>query len=202
MEWIRISSNKLKIMLSAEDARRYALNCETADYADPVTREAFREILTDVRQKTDFDAAEDKIYIQMYPSKEGGCELFVTKVGLLLSEHGQHTSNAPKHPKAAKMASISQKRHAAMRFSSCTSLTALCRRLQGHFKGESEVWQDESGAWWLCLCDHGNPLLLSKEFPFLAEYGTPANAAHARLWLPEHGKRLCAMNAIETFSKL
>ena len=30
MEWIRISTNKLKIMLSAEDARRYALNCENA----------------------------------------------------------------------------------------------------------------------------------------------------------------------------
>ena len=86
MEWIRISQNKLKIMLTAEDARHYELNCEEADYTDMVTRTAFREILTDVKREADFDASEDKVYIQMYPSKEGGCELFVTKVGLLLTE--------------------------------------------------------------------------------------------------------------------
>lgn len=71
MEWIRISSNKLKIMLSAEDAQHYALDCATVDYADVVTRAAFREILTDVEEETGFDANEDKIYIQMFPSREG-----------------------------------------------------------------------------------------------------------------------------------
>ena len=82
MEWIRISDNKLKIMLTAEDARRYALNCEAADYTELLTREAFREILSDVRVESGFDAADEKLYIQMYPSKGGGCELFVTKMGL------------------------------------------------------------------------------------------------------------------------
>ena len=72
MEWIRISKNKLKIMLSAEDARHYELDCKSADLGDLVTRSAFREILSDVKRQTDFDASEDKIYIQMYPSKEGG----------------------------------------------------------------------------------------------------------------------------------
>ena len=92
MEWIRISKNKLKIMLSAEDARHYELDCEAADLGELVTRTAFHEILSDVKMQTDFDASEDKIYIQMYPSKGGGCELFVTKMGLLLSDEEKEIS--------------------------------------------------------------------------------------------------------------
>jgi negative regulator of genetic competence, sporulation and motility len=103
MEWIRISQNKLKIMLTAEDARHYELNCEQADYTDILTRTAFREILTDVKREAEFDASEDKVYIQMYPSKEGGCELFVTKIGLLLNEQ-QAPSTSQVSGKAAPRA--------------------------------------------------------------------------------------------------
>ncbi|MBE6702877.1 MAG: adaptor protein MecA [Ruminococcaceae bacterium] len=203
MEWIRISSNKLKIMLSAEDARRYALDCETADYADVMTRKAFRDILTDVKQKADFDATEDKVYIQMYPSKEGGCELFVTKMGLLLSDDSaQPIPKAdPKRPKNAVRTSPPRLRRAAFFFSDLNHLTALCRRLSGSYSGESEVWLDEKEKWWLLLTDNGNPLTLCKEYPFVQEYGRSVNVNEARAWLPEHGKKLCAPSAIETFRK-
>ena len=199
MEWIRISSNKLKIMLNAEDAKRYELNCEASDCTDVITRRVFREILTDVRQETDFDTTDDKIYIQMYPSKEGGCELFVTKIGLML------TSDAPtvgeRRKRGLPHASPSHRRTQFIRFENFEHLLALCRRLFGKFSGESTAWQDENGSWWLQLTDDGNPLLLCKEFPFLTEYGKQLHGASTLHWLREHARCICPTIAVSVLGQ-
>ena len=200
MEWIRISSNKLKIMLTAEDARRYALNCESADYADRMTRTAFREILTDVRQQTGFDATEDKVYIQMYPSKEGGCELFVTKMGLLLEGDGdqghppdaslRHTAspNARREPSLVSVALV---------FERLEPLLLLCRRLRAEKRvRRSEAFRDDLGRWWLLLRATG------KGLSYLAEYAAEQDADAARLFLGEHGRAVCESMAVETLGKL
>ena len=203
MEWIRISESKLKIMLSAEDARRYALNCETADYADVMTRAAFREILTDVRAETGFDATEDKIYIQMYPSKEGGCELFVTKMGLVLTSNEPAQCPLPQRLKSpVKNAITARKREGAFSFSSFDDLLALCRRMLPFFKGESQAWQDESGKWWLVIADLGDPLTMGEDLRFVREYAVPSSAQQARIYLGEHARIVCPQNAIGVLGKL
>ena len=204
MEWIRISTNKLKIMLSAEDARRYSLNCENADYADLMTREAFREILTDVRQETGFDATEDKVYIQMYPSKEGGCELFVTKLGLLLTEDDHEAPSRTKDqvgdaPKAKKQPQTVRKRSTSFLFSSLDHLLALCRRLSVSYTGESEIWLDENGAWWLILTEEGDPKAKHDSAYCIQEYGQLISTEKARAFLPEHGRPICISGAMQIF---
>lgn len=195
MEWIRISSNKLKIMLSAEDARHYALDCATADYADAVTRAAFREILTDVKEETGFDANEDKIYIQMYPSREGGCELFVTRIGLLLTEEDSYAESdieklSKKH--------TARKRALAVRFESFSHLVSLCRRLT-RYDTDSELWR-ESEVWWLLLTDI-KAASSEKELHFIREYGSIHDAESARILLGERGARICAEGAVEQMAK-
>ena len=83
MELLLISDSKLKVMLSEEDMRRYDLNAETVNYENTETRRAFWKILDEAKERTGFDAASDKVLIQLYPSRDGGCELFVTKLGLI-----------------------------------------------------------------------------------------------------------------------
>lgn len=194
MEWIRISSNKLKIMLSAEDARHYALDCATADYTDVVTRAAFREILTDVEDETGFDANEDKIYIQMFPSREGGCELFVTRIGLLMTDEAEYTQEkaerGTKHPSKKHPP---RKQTLAVRFESFSHLLALCHRLASYHT-ESELWR-ESDIWWLLLT-------AKDDFRFIKEYGSVHDAENARTLLGERGKRICAEMAVEQLAKL
>ena len=195
MEWIRISSHKLKIMLSAEDARRYELNCKVGDTADSATQKALRDILTDLRDKANFDAAENKIYVQMFPSKEGGCELFITKTGTpsqpAIGQTGKSFPVSPQRP-----------RRAAFRFESSATLIALCRRLCAHYEGESEVWLDESGGWWLLLSAAPHSLSLGREFPYIAEYGKGWNETAARVRLPEHGRCISKSDAVERFGQL
>lgn len=206
MEWIRISESKLKIMLSDEDARRYALDCRSADYADVMTREAFREILTEVRAETGFDATEDKVYIQMYPSKGGGCELFVTKMGLLLTDCTPVESNAHTTTQSTlkyqKKPRETRKRECAFSFSRLEELLPLCKRMSSFFQGESEIWQDENAVWWLLLSDHGDPLTTCEDFRFALEYGTSQQPREVRMYLGEHGRAICAQNAVAIFGKL
>ena len=193
MEWIRIGADKLKIMLSAEDAARYALDCESTDYADVLTREAFREILTDMQGETGFDAMQDRIYIQMYPSKTGGCELFVTKMGL--PHEYDDTSNTPTEPNASPI----RKTKSAWRFTNLEHLIASCRRLAPLYLGASQVWKDEERSWWLLMSDCYTS---AKNLRFLKEYAIPYPPDKAILLLGEHGTIICPANAIHTFAML
>ncbi len=81
MELIVISESKLKIMLTAPDMAHYELENTRMDCADAHTRAAFRHIFDDARNRIGFDTQGERLFVQLYASKEGGCEIFVTKLG-------------------------------------------------------------------------------------------------------------------------
>ena len=81
MDMILLSENKLKVRLSREDLDYYALTVESMDYDNTSTRAAFWSILDTARTKTGFDAASDRVFIQVYPCSDGGCDMYVTKLG-------------------------------------------------------------------------------------------------------------------------
>ena len=82
MEHILISPGKLKLMLTKSDLDHYALDCDSIDSEDAITRGAFRMLLDDVKDISGFDAADEKLFIQLYPSKDGGAEIYITKLTL------------------------------------------------------------------------------------------------------------------------
>ena len=197
MEWIRIDQNKLKIMLSKEDACKYALYPETASVEDAATRRAFREILCATKSDVGIDFSEERVYIQLFPSREGGCELFVTKMG------GREQEIEKRDMSIAPKASITASRRVCFCFWQQRDLLSSCRRLMRRgFTGESQAERDDMGRFWLFLSDDGSPLLAREEFGFLLEYGQMECAADASLFLLEHGKTLCASHAVETLGVL
>jgi len=76
MELIRISDSKLKVMLSADDMREY----EFDDINTIHTKEAFRNLMREAKNRCGFNALEGRVFVQLYRSRSGGCELFVTKL--------------------------------------------------------------------------------------------------------------------------
>lgn len=80
MELIKISDGRLKIMLTPPDMEKYHLDSESIDCADEHTREAFKHIFDDARAQVDFDTDGNRLFIQLYTSRGGGCEIFVTKI--------------------------------------------------------------------------------------------------------------------------
>ena len=87
MELILISDSKLKIMLTRDDMQQYALNCDTIDYDNTETRRAFWSILDEAKHRTGFDAAAERVFIQLYPSKEGLQASFIPALRLWFTVH-------------------------------------------------------------------------------------------------------------------
>jgi negative regulator of genetic competence, sporulation and motility len=81
MELIVISHTKIKIMLTKPDMARYELATSNIDSADEHTRCAIRHILADADEQVGFDTEGQRLFVQFFASKDGGCEIFVTKLG-------------------------------------------------------------------------------------------------------------------------
>ena len=78
MELILISNTKLKIMLDESDMIKYHIGSES-DCAKGSTRRAIRSLLECARDQIGFNTDGEEIFVQLYTSKKGGCELFITK---------------------------------------------------------------------------------------------------------------------------
>lgn len=216
MDLIKINDNKLKIMLTPRDMAGYALDADTMDCSRRETRQAMRSILDDVKSRIGFDASGNKIYIQLYPSRGGGCEMFVTKLGIFcsvrepserspLSATGR-VAITPKTRVAAGEES-EHSRASAFLFETLDSLLCVCRRLRDCvYTGESAAFHGEEGNYYLLLTDptegrrptfpRGTP------FQFIFEYGTEQNAEAVRLYIREHAKPICERDAVERLAPL
>ncbi len=183
MELIVIGTGKLKIMLTDDEMKKYELDTDTIDYDTTSTRRAFWSILDDAKTRTGFDAASDRVFIQLYPSKKGGCEMYVTK----LSEGGR----VPR-PRFGERKS----RLCAYAFPDLEALLGVCRRLLSRgWRGESRAYRDTVGRCYLFLTEPGAAQ------SFLPEYGTRENADRLRLYIGEHGHPLCESHAVELLGK-
>ena len=78
MELILISNTKLKIMLDEGDMKKYHIGSES-DTTTGSTGRAIRSLLECAREQIGFNTEGVEIFVQLYASKKGGCELFVTK---------------------------------------------------------------------------------------------------------------------------
>ena len=82
MEFLHIGESKLKIVMSAEELKEYGISPK--DEGTTLTcRRAVWEILDRAKSVCGFNPNGDKILVQFYPMRDGGCELFVTKLGIL-----------------------------------------------------------------------------------------------------------------------
>ncbi len=193
MELILINDKKLKIMLTPEDMKEYELDCETVDYTQTETRRAFWNILDEAKHQTGFDAASERVYIQLYPSRTGGCEMYVTKVGLLPT--GVRSTQKG-------MLRIAQERKLAYSFSDMDGLLRVCRQLDGvDCIGGSRAYIDDSGICYLYISGvrgFGIPERLS----FVSEFGTSEDPERLSGYIGEHCRCICESDAIKTLSAL
>ncbi len=200
MELILISASKLKIMLTDSDMKKYDLSAETVDYDTTATRRAFWSILDDAKDETGFNAASDRVLIQMYPSRDGGCEMFVTKI------NGSGTENkAPpvtESEKRRRGRERTQEKTVVYSFDSLATLMAVCRRLfRTHWRGCSRAYREQMGRCYLFLSDKSMDDLALR-YAFLGEYGVLEHTQTMSLYIKEHALPLCEKHAVETLGNL
>ena len=192
MELILISENKLKITLSECDMKQYDLDCNTIDYDNTETRRAFWSILDEAKHRTGFDAASQRVFIQLYPSKEGGCEMYVTKLELKSSKESHHA-----------LLPLSR-RFLAFSFERLDELIGVCRRLRAiDFSGSSEAHRSNTGRYVLIIDEpEENAYIGLSEHSFIDEFGRRENVKHVKLMCHEHASCICGENAVEILGSL
>lgn len=195
MELIPINEQKLKIMLSREDLATWQINCEGMDYDTTETRRALWGILDEAKKRTGFDAAKEKVFVQLFPSPCGGCEMFVTKLC---------QKNEASPITLSKTLPLFEKTLYA--FTRLEDMLSACARLAECGFASDSVAYAEMHTYYLSL---GNILPQKKKksldtlspCDLVSEYGKPIDLAK-EAWLCEHGECICPDHAVERYAAL
>ena len=224
MELILINESKLKIMLDEQDMKEYNIGDES-DCSHFETRKAIRDILDRARDEIGFNTEGAEIFVQLYSSKKGGCELFVTKSTLIgegeredmrADTDNDRKSRRKDTPKAAKdgagalsvrKATLPQSKRMeggrlAFSFLCLEDLCAVCRRLNkigAHV--ESKAFRDAQGNFYLLLSNTGmSAYTRLDKLTFIVEFGARERFDDVCTYLSEHGSIICEDDAVEILS--
>ena len=208
-----ISDNKLKVMLCESDLKHFDIKAEQLDYSNTETKRMFWDILNKAKHQTGFDTDGQRVLVQLYPSKEGGCEMFVTKIGVLctgssdeceklINNHCYTEKNISSPPKSKKIKSH-KTLFSVFGFEKTEMMLEVCRRLfsMGYI-GESSSYICDNGKKYLFLSDiNCNEYQHIDEFSFISEYGQIENHETIKHFISEHGKIICSRDAVATLGK-
>ena len=147
LEYLVISESKLKIIMTPKDTEHYGFCANKADYDSPDTRRIFWRILDDAAEEVGFDPKGDKVLIQFYPSRDGGCEIFVTKLGAL------STSAAKLVTKSENVTMLSRAR-TLYKFENRNSLSRALRAIPLASE-DLEIYITDNGVCFLSLEERG-----------------------------------------------
>ena len=211
MELILISDSKLKVMLSAEDMEKYELDCDNMNYDNTETRSAFWQILDEAKHQTGFDAARDRVFVQVYPSKCGGCEMYVTKISSIpglsgeLAEAGA-SRLAPLAASAGKGLVVTKTRTVMYIFGGLDDMLSVCRRLASvGYSGQSDAYRCGDG--YALMINENVHVSVSRlpkcgEYCFIEEFGNRRTSQIDMAYIREHGACMSHGSAVEELARL
>lgn len=203
MELIKISDMKLKITLSKDDMMRYELDCDTMDYDNTETRKAFWSILDYAKHMTGFDAASERVFIQLYPDKCGGCEMYVTKLGLPDTDDAREAEREDSETMELRpliRPTGERERLGAYRFDDLEELLCVCRQLASvGYSYRSSAYCDDGENYYLVLREKNGSI--GTPYSFISEFGTAADAQSLRIYIGEHGRVICEGDAVGVLSR-
>ena len=213
MEFILINENKMKVMLSATDLEEFEIEAEELDYANTDTKRMFWDILSRAKHSTGFDTDGQRVLVQLYPSRHGGCEMFVTKIGILGSADTSNEYSANAQPLLSEKITVrprnernrgSKKQLSAYRFESLELMLSVCRQLVSlGYDGDSSAYVGDNGKFYLFISEPEQKSYFHiDKYSFISEFGAYENRENAKLYLCEHGREICHPDAVPTLSEL
>ncbi len=193
-----MTENKLKILLSAKDLEGLGITCEEMDYGNTGTRRVFWYLLDEAKRATGFDAASSKIFIQIYPNGDGGCEMYVSRLGGAKSR-ASHSDDGGDGVRSGELTLRRGKRREERiyRFDDMEDMLTACRELEKRrYVGASSAYEggEELGGYYLKLeCEPGG-------YALLEEYGERKNSVGLGDYISEHCRGICQENAVSSLA--
>ena len=201
LEFILINDGKLKVVLTDTDLEDMGVSAEELDYSTPETKDMLREILSRAERELGFVCNSHRTLVQVYTSRGGGCEIFITRLG---TEAIDKDSEGTLHYMSAYEKTPELSGRGIFRFEELEWLITVCRRLyEIGYSGNSSAYVGDDRRFYLML----DGLCSAEYFPlneysFISEYGESENILAATEYLFEHSKEICRSSAVETLSVL
>lgn len=211
MEFIMVNSQKLKIILTPKDMEEMEINIESLDYGSVKTRRALKSILEKAKNETGFDIKHDRVYVQVFQSVDGGCEMFLSRKGRLLPEQNEEITTYYKKKYGLYQDDSRAKHEYIAASESIDDIIKLCIRLKKEgFNGASELYF-YNGTYYLLLffarrfpsfVKDVMPFGEEERFSFICEYASVYFAESLPLAvLKERGKKIASERAVERISE-
>lgn len=199
MELIMINSEKMKIMLTREDMTYYDIKMYSLGHTGNNVREAFSRVLEDIRSETGFDTVTEKSILQVYPSRDGGCEVYVTR----LSGKGDET--VPTDNKGGRDgARVSIKKwleEVVFVFEDITDTIDACRLLLADGYAYDSRLYEKDGRYYLFLEDDTCGINLTGELCRLADFGKKIGGRITEAYIFEHCRLIIPERAVENLGR-
>lgn len=80
MKLYRQGKSEIRIHLTNADLKDFAITVEELDYDSPRGKRAIRSLFEKAKKELGFETEGEKLYIQLYPTSGGACDLFITKL--------------------------------------------------------------------------------------------------------------------------
>lgn len=194
MELLLISENKIKISLTKADLDGYSITSDDIDYDNTETRRVFWTLLDEAKRKTGFDAAKSRIFIQIYPGKDGGCELYVSKISRAEKDDEISLNVLRELSKISKESK--EKKPSVYLFDGMSELIAVCRRLKSlGYSQSSSAYSEGKSRFFLSVDGDG-------EYSFIEEYGIRQSTEKIMLYIKEHCGAICEGDAVIRLGEL
>ena len=195
MEFLLVGDSKLKIVMSDTEVAAHGLSSAASAVDSPTTRRSFWRVLKLAEGEVGFNPTDDKVLVQFYPMKNGGGELFVTKLGLLSD------SSARTVARSDRVAILSH-RCGYYRFDSLGDLISATAALRATVRDTpplTDVYIDQHCRYYLSVDEYGKGGEPS-EYPVLTEYAKWLTA-DLSAYIAEHCLRLSDGDGIALFAE-
>lgn len=223
MELLYISKSRMKITLTEPEMKKYRICEGNGYYFEKDVRETFKNIISDGMREcpycADFDCMGDRLFVQLFVSKNGGCEMFVTRIGenendstdephdsVTYEGSEEDFSETLKEAYRATLPSAPQVRYSARRmyvFSKLSDLCAVCKILSRRQEQmQSTVYYDDNKHYHLSLYVSPALSLMSPDsLSFITEYGNAESISDFESIKGEHTRVICENDAVDVIKQ-
>ena len=199
MDITYINSKNIKISISREELYENGLDAESLDYTKTRTKRFIWELLDIAYIKTGFNAGNGRLFVRVFPSADGGCELFITKNADFSEKDGKSdTCIAQTENENEDLACVTD---------DADKLYMLCGRLKtAGFCGDSSLYSGTGDSFILVFNSQRKlPSYINKKFCgekkdyfFAADYGKMFTVTpEMKAYICEHCHLVCAECAVE-----
>ncbi len=183
MEIIKINSDSFKVSLDAQETEKYHI--KTIDEYTKEDASASIRALLEILKDDGVDFGKERVFAEVYLSKDGSCEIFISKA-----------LNSLKKLKST----VKPLSKAIYRFSCLKDLLNVCMVLKNvDYNGDCEIYYNEKQKSYYALL-YG---IYQRDikYAFLSEFGEKIKESIFP-YIKEYCLCLCDNNAVEIFSKL